>query len=80
MIVIMAYAQFFYFYDIFFVISGLHLVIKVLCDLPFRIAMCTYWQQLKMDELRVDSTDGLFETTSDIIIRRESGLQNDDHF
>ena len=74
--------QFFYFYDIFFfniffVIAGLHLVIKVLCDSPFWIAMYTYWQQLKLDELRTDSTEGLFETTSEIRMKRKSVLQND---
>ena len=82
MIVTMAYALFLNFYDIFFLniffaIAGLHLVIKVLCDLPFWIAMYTYWQQLKLDELRTDSTEGLFETTFEIRMKRESVLQND---
>ena len=78
MIVTMAFALFLNFYDIFFLniffaIAGLHLVIKVLCDLPFWIAMYTYWQQLKLDEMRTDSTEGLFE----IRMKRESVLQND---
>lgn len=39
--------------------------------------MYTYWQQLKLDELRTDSTEGLFETTSEIRMKRESVLQSD---